>query len=324
VSLDLASMPELPEYVIRVVVLFAALILDWRLPVSDKYHPVYFFRQVAERLADKVHPDINRDKNQLLISGSLALLSAILPVVVILYLFIPLVEFSWFIDLIVLWLCLGYQNSRIAHYKLAVALDKKQKFLARDRLSDWVLRDTEKLSELGIIKASIESQVLRCGYFYHCIIFWYLLAGPVFVLAFRLLLELNQSWNAKLPRLAVFARPTRASTYYLSWLPMRLFAFTLSFGKGSGTVKQHKKQWVYQNNLRPLVAAAECLQIQLGGTVSYASQKWRRPQLTEYRLANAGDIIQIDKFLRRSARIWLIIIVISASLVMIGHHYFSS
>ncbi|MCU4676694.1 cobalamin biosynthesis protein [Catenovulum sp. 2E275] len=322
----LANLPDFPDYVIRVLILFVALVLDWKLPISDKYHPVYFFRQVVERLADKVHPDPKRHKSQLQISGTLALISAILPVMIILYLFMPLVEVSWFIDIIVVWVCLSYQHCALAHQKIAQALFKGKKYLARDRLSDWVLRDTDNLSELGIVKASIENQVLRSGYFYHAIIFWYLLAGPVFVLGFRLLLELNQSWNAKQARFFHFAQPTKWLLHILAWLPLRLFALSLclNWQQLKQVIKLNAKNWRFSNSLAALAAASICLKVQLGGAVSYASVKLRRVQLTQYRLAKAADIGQIDKFLRRSARIWLIIIVISASLVMIWHHYFSS
>lgn len=323
----LAEFADLPDFVIRVAIVLAALMLNWRLPIAKAYHPIYFFQQVAERLADKVHPDPNRHKKQLVISGLLAMLSAILPVIIIFYLFLPLVEFVWFIDLIVLWICLSSQECQQANLKIYRALTTQQKLLARDRLSDWVLRDTQNLSELGIVKASIESQTLRSGYYYHAILFWYLLAGPVWVLAFRLLLELNACWNAKIVRFADFGKPTQLTLHLLAWLPMRLFAFILVLGSGifkaHRSVKHCKNTWRYTNNLWPLAAISQSLKVQLGGAVSYAGNKVRRPQLNQYRVVSQGDMLQVDKILRRSQQIWLIIIVISASLVMIGHRFFS-
>jgi adenosylcobinamide-phosphate synthase len=60
--------------------------------------------------------------------------------------------------------------------RVTAALSKRQKMLARHALSQIVLRETQKTSSLGMVKANIESTLLRYSYQYCAVIFWYFIS----------------------------------------------------------------------------------------------------------------------------------------------------
>ena len=99
-----------------------------------------------------------------------------------------------------LLLALRFQDISKQTRRVSAALSKQQKMLARHALSQIVLRETQKMSPLGIVKANIESLLLRYSYQYCSVIFWYLLTGGVGALIYRLVYEVSLCWNNKLAR----------------------------------------------------------------------------------------------------------------------------
>ncbi|WP_048691645.1 cobalamin biosynthesis protein [Catenovulum maritimum] len=325
--MDLINLPELPEYAVRCISIILVMTLDYFLPMGEKFHPLYFFRLVAIRLADKVNPDPNRHSSQLIISGALAALAWVLPLVLIGIFFMPLIEFPYVFEGFLFWLCLSLYPCIYDHKRVAKALTKQQKMLARDRLDKWVLRDTTSLSELGITKASIESLTLRNSYYTHGLIFWFLLGGVWIALSYRLLLELSQVWNTKNSSFKHFGLPVRSCVNVLAYLPLKLSGFSYCLGKGiSGWIKLEEsvtKDWPFSLSVSPLAGMSQALKVQLGGAVKYSNRKIRRPQISQYRQVQVKDIQDAIKQIYQSNLIWLIMIVISVSIVMICNQFLS-
>ncbi|WP_440905573.1 cobalamin biosynthesis protein CobD/CbiB [Catenovulum sp. SX2] len=323
--LDTAALPEFPAYSYQVLVLALAAITARVLPVSVKYHPIFFFALVTYKLGEKVNPDPKRNSSQLVISGFMGLISAILPLLAIIWFYIPLVEFPLFVDWLILWLCLTDQSNWKAQLKVKQALDKQQKLLARDRLSDTVLRDVSKLSPMGVAKASIESMLLHSAYQYFAILFWYLLLGPLFVLFYRLLAVLQQSWNIKLPAFKHFSKSINFLFTLISYLPVRLFAWSIllfrapvkSFFKMGKTLRQFDKQYRC-GSFCLFYAMSHSLKRQLAGPLFYGEQKVNRPRIGDFPPPEAADIQHCRRIIKETAMIWWIVIVISSVVIMIS------
>jgi adenosylcobinamide-phosphate synthase len=205
-----------PVWVLGVVMLVETL-LTW----PERYHPLVFAKLVATRMADKVHPSLDRAPLQLRISGTLAPLVLISPIAVILAIFINFAEFPLFFDGVMLLIALQYQPIVTRGKKVYFALRQGKKTLAKQTLQPMVLRQTESLSEVGLVKATIESMVLRFHQQYLCTALLFILCGPLGALCYRLVYEFSHCWNNKLRRFTYFGQPCAQVLVVLQWLPVR-------------------------------------------------------------------------------------------------------
>ena len=213
-----------PVWVLLVVVIIDQL---WAWP--DKYHPLSFAKLLAIRMADKVHPSQHREDllhsvMQQKISGTLGFLMLLAPLMIILAIFISFAEFPLFFETVLLLMAIQFQVIIKQSRKISDALRKQKKALARHLVSDIVLRETDKLSPLGITKACIESLLLRFNQQFFCVIFWFFVFGGIGALTYRLLYEFSHCWNTKLQRFTYFGSPLAQLVAVMQWLPVRLAA----------------------------------------------------------------------------------------------------
>ncbi|MDO6841879.1 cobalamin biosynthesis protein [Paraglaciecola chathamensis] len=203
------------------VVMLVEMLMNW----PERYHPLSFAKLVATRMADKVHPSADRAVLQQRISGTLAPLVLISPVAIILAIFITMAEFPVFFDGLLLLIALQYQGVLARAKKVNSALALGKKTLARQMLNPIVLRETDLLSEVGIVKATIESTLLRFHQQYLCTALTFLLFGPVAALCFRLVYEFSHCWNTKRDRFSYFGQPCAMLLMIVQWLPLRLTSY---------------------------------------------------------------------------------------------------
>ena len=258
-------------------ILFLVVMLERFLPWPDKIHPLTLVRLLATNMARKVHSDSTASVYQQKISGSLAVLVLVLPVMIIFATLITLAEFPQFFEALLLLIALQFQNVIKTYRALTRALKKEQKALARNLLSAMVLRQTDKLSPLGVAKAAIESLLLRFNYQFGTVIFWFLLAGGLGAFCYRLLFELSQCWNTKLERFQHFGQPAARLTALLAWFPSRVTAYCLALVENiSGAFKARNfLQKGDNSHFKLLALKGGALSIELGGPVYYQDVKRR-------------------------------------------------
>ncbi len=309
---------NLPPFTISCILLSAVLLFDSIVQIPDKYHPISFFRIFIERLSKKVNPSDGRSAYQQNISGCIALVASVFPLLLIALLFVPLTEFPWFFEGCLLFLSLGLQPCLRDIKKVQLALSKQQKILARDRLQDWLLRKTENLSEIGIAKASCETLILRNIYFYQAIIFFFLIAGSkgaYFAFTLRLVLELNQAWNCKKKQFQHFGQAAAFIHKLMLWLPSRLAAISFSLAgqwrQSINIIRKNKKTWASTNALWPLSFASSALKIKLGGPVIYEQDKIRRGHLEQDCQPNDQSIAHAITLIRQSNLIFFLLIIVT-------------
>lgn len=197
--------------------LWLVLLLAVVLPLPPSYHPLTFFRFFAQKLAQKVNPDPHRSIAQLRLSGSLALLLAVLPFLALLYTGNWLMAWPELYQLLLLYLCLDFAPVRQRIIRLQQALSAQQLTLARDLASRVLLRQTRSLSSLGLSKAGIESLWLHFAQIWLNTLFWYLIGGIWLAITVRLLLILQQEWSTKLSHNHHFGAPVSLLARYLLW-----------------------------------------------------------------------------------------------------------
>jgi adenosylcobinamide-phosphate synthase len=225
--LEWLSLPHVPVAWQTWLALLLAWLVERRFPIAPAVDPIAFFRFICQRMASKVLP-AEQQTQQHFISGTLALLLLIGPTIIIVYLVHAFASYPWLFDSIILYVALQYSAINRSVEKIKRALYEQKKQLAKDQLQPIVLRSTQSMSSIGIVKASIESATLRVSYQQISVMFWFICVGPVFALTYRLCYEVSQSWNVKLKQFHRFGWLAAKLCALLQWLPTRLYGVMLA------------------------------------------------------------------------------------------------
>lgn len=261
-------------------ILVLIVLLEKNVNWNDKSHPLTLFRYIAKALGEKAANSQGRSSGQQTVSGMMAFSVLILPVVIVIVTVKWFAEYTWFFDAFFLFVALSFSSVTRKIAQIAQFLQKDKRALARNILSTVVLRETENLSKVGIIKASMETQILRFHYQYISVIFWYLIAGGAGAIVYRCCFELSQAWNVKQHHFSVFGKPVAWLNFMLQWLPIRIstFLFAVSLGlSGSFSAIRNLRGNLSSHSLI-LATFAGALKCQLGGPAFYGSKKIRLPK----------------------------------------------
>ena len=297
----------LSEQLLPFWVLLLIVFIERYLPWPDKYHPISFIKVLAMGMQTKVLSPGASSIRQQKLSGSLAGIVLLLPFCAILVVFKYLSEYPVFFEALMLLVALRFQDIPKQTNRITAALAKQQKMLARHALSLIVIRETQKMSPLGMVKANIESLLLRYSYQYCSVIFWYLLTGGVGALIYRLVYELSLCWNNKLARFKYFGQPVRNLVNILQWLPSKLASLSVMLAvnirQGSTALFQPVS---YQcNHLFVLNLCGASLGIELGGPAYYEQQKMRTRKCGGNRQIILADNIRTLSAINRATWVWL-------------------
>lgn len=274
------------------IILVVAILIERVLPWPDKYHPLSLFRLLAIKMSDKVNPDQSRSAYQRKISGSLAAIALLTPILSLTIFFVYLADFRQFFDLFLLLVALQFSSVITRFHKITRYIKANKKALARDTLSSLVLRETSTLSPMGIAKAAIEALLLRFHYQYCAVIFWYLIAGSTAALTYRLIFELSQIWNIKLAKFVHFGRPVATIQRLIVYVPLGItvIAFALAERFLSGVSASRQLPKGSSSHAKVLARMGGALQIQLGGPVFYEGKKQRLPKVGSTRQVKFADL----------------------------------
>jgi adenosylcobinamide-phosphate synthase len=294
--------------------LFAELLLLSMVLVINFFTPLRYmadrylgFRFYCQALANKVNKR-GRPNSQQIIAGWLAVGVTLAPLLIILWLFADFVDIDWLWHGFLLWLALGWHQLRYASSQIVAALNGKQKQLAKERLAPWVLRETQPLSETGIIKACIESHCVRAQQQLFTVIFFYILFGPLFALGYRLILEMHYSWNTKLEEYQAFGRGAATLVNLLQWLPCRLMTlFMLLTMSGRHFIlfwRLLSAEFFSAKSLVILHCHALSLGVRLSSPVIYQGKKVRRPVFNQRN--RQPDIADIQRSIRQLEQVFLL------------------
>lgn len=278
----MATMPLWPPEVLNWLLFSLILVAERLMPLPRHLHPLHGFRALARGMAAKVHPSLQRPRSQQRISGLMALLLLTLPWLVIAAVLYGLTQLNWLFAALVLFFCL-YSNAPAREYqRIRHAHQHQQKLLARERLQPLVARQTRTLSSIGIAKAAIEwySRTLTTGWL--GVLLWFVIAGPIAALAYRLLLELAGCWPVTRRHWRDFGALSSALAQLASWpaytLQWLLFAVRSLLGGKVLPWSFAAQPWITAADGRLWRAVAMRLQCRLGGPVILDGQKRPRPR----------------------------------------------
>jgi adenosylcobinamide-phosphate synthase len=292
---SLNNLIDISPFAYAVVLLYGTVLIKFLVSRWVVHEPLTFFTFYCEKLSNKVNKDKNTSK-QRQTAGLISIFITLTPLVIILWLFEAFVEAAWVWQGLLLYIALGQLNLSSTCEKIAKHVAAKNSFSAKQLLSPWVKRDTEQLSALGLCKTTIEMQLLRSIQTLFTIGFYFLLFGPLFAFAIRLLIEMHYSWNIKQDKFRFFGRPIATIVNFIEWLPCRLFASMLLFGTiGRNFIlfsRLSQRSFMKLNNGYALCILALSLDRQLGGVAMYQGNKLRRTGFNHHgQQPQASDVV---------------------------------
>lgn len=295
--------PTLSPFNQQLLLLVSVLLLKVLLQKIAPHHPWLGFRFYCSKLAEKVNKAENSD-TQKRIAGIVAVVITFLPLWIIAWLFESLVAIPTLWQGLLLYFALGSGNIFSLAKAIAMAITANNNYQAKQLLKPFVLRDTDKLSKLGLTKATIEMQILTHLHHYVSVCFFFLLLGPLAAFSYRLILEMHYSWNTKRHPFKYFGRFAYHLVQVLQWVPSRLFvlvALLLTVGQNFLLVWRLSMMHFFSTtNDCVLAFFAPAHNIRLGGVAMYDMNKLRKASFNDHgHQPEPKDIISIQRFIWR-------------------------
>lgn len=307
-TLEWLSVPAVTQLSIIILVMLLERLISW----PDKFHPLSLFKLIAQNLARKVNPRQPRSPLQRRISGSLGMFLLLGPLLVIISLLIYLSEYPQFFDAFLLLIALRFKPTMDAFKKVEKALKANKKQLARHHLSTMVLRESQTLSPVGIGKSACESLLTRFSYQVFCVVFWFTVAGGLGAITVRLVYEVAQNWNVKLPKNKEFGKPAAKLAAFLIFIPNCLYLAVMALSEGLlGSLRAFKsrpgnlRQWQFSR-----VILGGALGFQLSGPVIYQGNKYRFARLGGKRELRYADLARTRLAVNRALAVLLVMSVL--------------
>lgn len=287
--MDLSTSFQLDGFLLDCLVISAALVLDRFVRIHPSLNPVVLFRFLCFRISQKVNAEQNQ---QALIAGSLSLIVLLVPSLIIFMLIHAFASLDWLLNILLLTLLLSFQQDKVSLHKSAKATLQNKKALAKNLLQNSVLRDTEKLSPLGLYKAVEESLFLRYHHQVFAGILCFLLLGPVGIFIYRLSYEAQQIWSPKLLKFKLFSYTAKFLTSVVQLPSSIIFSLSillvsspkilfLSLSKGVFWQHLFAHIGLFTGNTFYLFVLAQAAAINTGGPVMYGGIKYYRPRFTK-------------------------------------------
>jgi len=296
---NVMNLIEISPFTYSIVVLYGVIMVKFLASYLATHEPLRFFRLFCDQLASKVNKSKNSSR-QRSISGLIAIVVTLAPLLIILWLFESFVAAAWLWQFFLLYLALGNLHLSKTSKEIAKLIVANKNFEAKQLLKPWVLRNTQQLSSLGLSKSCIEMLLLRAMQNLFTIGAIFLFLGPLAALCARLLLEMHYSWNEKQKHFQPFGHSVALLVNLVQWLPNRIFSLVLLFsciGNNFTLYSRLSRSYFFQlNNNYPLSLFALSLEIKLGGVAMYQDSKLRKISFNDHgRQPQATDIIHASK-----------------------------
>lgn len=284
----------------------AGVVLDRLLGEPRGWHPLVGFGRLAGALEARFNPGGSGNR----IQGLLAWALAVLPWVALAWALGALFPaLAWILDIALLAFALGGRS--LDEHLLAVARPLAQGELAaaRSAVGRIVSRDTARLKDEGIAKATVESALENGHDAVFGTLFWFALLGGPGALLFRLANTLDAMWGYRSPRFLHFGWAAARMDDGLGYISARLTALTYALLGATqdalGCWRGQAPLWQSPNAGPVMAAGAGALGVSLGGAASYRGRQTSRPLLGQGPAPRASDIHRAIGLVRQGLVLWL-------------------
>ncbi|MCB4435213.1 cobalamin biosynthesis protein [Alteromonas sp. McT4-15] len=285
------------------LILWLAIAIDavWQWP--ERTHPLTFMRYLVRQMGHKVLPSSDFGPTQHYISGALAALVLLTPLIVCLAILVYMAQYPIFFEAVILVVLLDFGYQRQQYKKVLANVGRNKKSLAREMVATITARECDRLTDIGIAKAAIESLWLKFLYLYCGVIFYFVVAGPIGALIYRLLLLTSWQWHYRDNAMKYFALPVRKLVAILVLPPALCGALTtLLVSNPIRCVNAIKNATARDKTSLLLALFGGALNIKLGGPAIYANKKYRYP-----RVGGSQDVRYSHMLLARNTVVYAMI-----------------
>lgn len=295
------------------VLLLLTLILARYAALPLQYQPWPLLHVLAQRVEAKVNKAADSPAQQRL-AGTLALLLMAVPLLALAWAFRHLSEWPAGFDALLLYLCLDHRHFGRQVEIAADSLKRQQLQLAKDQLQPVLRRDCGQLSATGLAKAGVEVLAQRQLRHFAAVLFWFLLAGPVGVLAWRLLVELQQAWSGKISNQRRFGSAVsligRLMLAPVCWLQGTLVALLFRFVQSVQYYRASQQAGLPAAQRWYLSAWSAGLQRNLAGPVMYQGAKIRRERIGPVQAPDLADLqLALEMTQQVQRAVWLLCLI---------------
>lgn len=205
-----------------------------------------------------------------------------------------------------IWIFIGWTTIAVKdlHIKSTAILDRLEEGNleeARKELSKIVGRDTEKLTEDKIIKATVESIAENTSDGIVAPLFYLILGGPVLAMIYKAINTLDSMVGYRNEKYINFGWASAKLDDIANFIPARITGFLISLSSlilGYGFLNSFKimirdgKLHPSPNSGIPEAAISGALQIRLGGPSSYQGKEFKKPYIGEDKREISPSIIR--------------------------------
>jgi adenosylcobinamide-phosphate synthase len=295
----------------------AAVLLDRVLGEPQRFHPLVGFGWLARRVEQMCY-------------GS-SYLRGVVAVGVLLLPLAALAEFLQHIEYIglsysvlMLYFAIAPRSLREHAERVSVACADNDLSAARNAVSMMVSRDTTKLDETGVARATVESVLENGNDAIFSALFWFIVAGAPGVVLYRLSNTLDAMWGYRNTRYNEFGWAAARLDDVLNYIPARLTALSYALLGHTGSAlrcwRTQAAQWESPNAGPVMAAGAGALQVLLGGVAVYHGAVSERPLLGCGAEVTCGDISRAVQLVQGTLYLWLAVVGLGA-LLMAGWRY---
>jgi len=299
------------------LVLWLAAGLDalWRWPISS--HPLTLMRYLVTQMGKKVLPAAHFAKSQHYISGTLAAAVLLAPLLICLAILVYMAEYPVFFEAVIMVAALDFGYQRQQFSNILNTVGKNKKVLTRESVATIVARDCTTLTDVGIAKAAIESLWLKFLYIYCGVIFYFILAGPIGALTYRLLLLTSWQWHFRIPSMTYFAAPVRKLVALLVLPPAILGTLaTLLISHPIRGIQAIRKSPAKDKTSLLLAIFGGVQGIQLGGPAIYHGKKYRYPRVGGSNQVKYSDMVRSKRTI--TSAMWVVIAIATVCLLLVA------
>ena len=317
---DQTTIYSLVDHFQPLIVLVLALLLDKYFGEPRSFHPLVGFGKLANGIEKWLYGAEKSADYQRRLRGILAVLLAVLPLTLLASMVYVHSTLQFVFEVLIVTIAIGANSLEIHARKIIEPLQNNNLNSARKNIALIVSRDTSKMQQPEIIRATVESVLENGNDAVFAAIFWYLLAGIPGVLAYRLINTLDAMWGYRNRHYLYFGWAAARLDDVFNWLPARLCALTYVL-LGNRELALHS--WQYQAskwdspNAGPVIAAgAGALGVSLGGKAVYDGIVHHRPIVGSGPGPELPDIGHSIGLVNRGIIMWLII-------AFLGYWYFA-
>jgi adenosylcobinamide-phosphate synthase len=288
--------------------LLAAVVLDRLLGEPRRWHPLVGFGRLANRV-ENILRQRPRSPAALRAAGLLGWCLLLAPPLLLAGLVTHSGAAAPWLNVLLLYFCIAPRSLNQHARAVGEALARRDLPLARERVAMIVSRDTGRMRQNDVARATIESVLENGSDAVFAALFWYIVAGAPGVVLYRLANTLDAMWGYRNERFLHFGWAAARIDDVLNYLPARLTALSYcllgNFRLGWRCWHRQAPTW-YSPNAGPVMAAgAGALAIELGGPAYYHG-KWKaRPVLGQGRTPAGDDIARALRLINAGVALWL-------------------